>query len=600
MSVKQVKLVGMGPMAPENEPKVIILRTLARVVKCGRKAENDVVLTDQSISGVHCELWLQKTEAGSITAVIKDTSTNGTFVNDRRMKKGAPQELKDKDTIQLTRPKLANANDKLALSFRIEYDASDSPDPADKKSQAPPTFDQPDQPGAPSFTCFDHEEIAQVTPSQVTASRSNNPRIQQLLLAEQNHRASVMQELLTCQQDLEAERQKSELNLRELQKVRIQLEAEKKKRVQYDEDKASLSKMVEQKTKHGQELEGQRAKAEEKAKERFNEVLAESEVLQKRNDVCEADLLKANQEKAAAEAAARSARDRADELELRNKQQAERAEKQKARAAKLESELTEKVSELESMQNQATELESAMDALKSQVASLEAENAGLMERLNKKEGELRTSAIDKREAQAGVSQMQMEMERLRSRMAEVEHGQALVQKSSANQQSLIKICAAHLSALSGKMQISVEQPDLLLQVSNEVQAMTACVDPSTLAQTIVPINTDHTPVNNSPLQSPMMQSTPDLAGDLAATPRIRKRDETDEDEEREQKRPRHEVSQPAPPTEQEPAEFTKPTDPPEPSVPLVAPSLDIMAAFEEQQEEDDDEEDNDAVFDLLD
>eukprot|EP01066_Platyproteum_vivax_P015445 Platyproteum_vivax@DN6827_c0_g1_i1.p1 len=130
MSVKQVKLVGMGPMAPENEPKVIILRTLARVVKCGRKAENDVVLTDQSISGVHCELWLQKTEAGSITAVIKDTSTNGTFVNDRRMKKGAPQELKDKDTIQLTRPKLANANDKLALSFRIEYDASDSPEPS--------------------------------------------------------------------------------------------------------------------------------------------------------------------------------------------------------------------------------------------------------------------------------------------------------------------------------------------------------------------------------------------------------------------------------------------------------------------------------------
>ncbi|MGH3204328.1 MAG: FHA domain-containing protein, partial [Streptosporangiaceae bacterium] len=53
----------------------------SRTLRIGRAADNDLVIADPSVSGHHAELRM----AGGVTRIVDLDSTNGTFVNERRV-----------------------------------------------------------------------------------------------------------------------------------------------------------------------------------------------------------------------------------------------------------------------------------------------------------------------------------------------------------------------------------------------------------------------------------------------------------------------------------------------------------------------------------
>lgn len=102
----------------------------------GRKAGNDVVLADQLISGTHCRILRQ--EDGFC---IQDLgSTNGTYVNDRRVTRAV---LQEGDIIKLGRYRMKYANARLTVENgdrRVSFQASaasPAQEPASRPHRAP-------------------------------------------------------------------------------------------------------------------------------------------------------------------------------------------------------------------------------------------------------------------------------------------------------------------------------------------------------------------------------------------------------------------------------------------------------------------------------
>ncbi|EEA04908.1 FHA domain-containing protein [Cryptosporidium muris RN66] len=96
----------------------------------GRKSDCSLRLKDQSISGHHCVVQV----GDSVEClVLTDTSTNGTFVNGKRIAKSSPVTVKSGDTISLTRPKVIDDNVVFHAVFKLVY-SQISPDETEKES----------------------------------------------------------------------------------------------------------------------------------------------------------------------------------------------------------------------------------------------------------------------------------------------------------------------------------------------------------------------------------------------------------------------------------------------------------------------------------
>ncbi|KAJ1608888.1 forkhead associated domain-containing protein [Cryptosporidium canis] len=89
----------------------------------GRKGDCSIRLKDQSISGHHCTIHVDTATKG---LVITDTSTNGTFLNGKRLSKSVPVQVTDGDIISLTRPKVMDDNIAFHAIFRLVF-SSKSP-----------------------------------------------------------------------------------------------------------------------------------------------------------------------------------------------------------------------------------------------------------------------------------------------------------------------------------------------------------------------------------------------------------------------------------------------------------------------------------------
>lgn len=84
----------------------------------GRKGDCSIRLKDQSISGHHCTIHVDNTHKG---LVITDTSTNGTFLNGKRLSKSVPIQVTDGDIVSLTRPKMMDDNIAFHAVFKLVF-----------------------------------------------------------------------------------------------------------------------------------------------------------------------------------------------------------------------------------------------------------------------------------------------------------------------------------------------------------------------------------------------------------------------------------------------------------------------------------------------
>ena len=82
-----------------------------------------MVETDLAISGVHCTVNCFQTSSGIIVE-IADSSSNGTFVNERLIGKGKTMTVNDCDIVDLAKPKDDNGHRVPVVRYRVEYDKS--------------------------------------------------------------------------------------------------------------------------------------------------------------------------------------------------------------------------------------------------------------------------------------------------------------------------------------------------------------------------------------------------------------------------------------------------------------------------------------------
>ncbi|TRY51533.1 SMAD/FHA/Forkhead-associated (FHA) domain containing protein [Cryptosporidium tyzzeri] len=96
--------------------------TLSRLEKnkfvFGRKGDCSIRLKDQSISGHHCTIHIDNIHKGLL---LTDTSTNGTFLNGKRLNKSVPTQITDGDIVSLTRPKIMDDNIAFHAVFKLVF-----------------------------------------------------------------------------------------------------------------------------------------------------------------------------------------------------------------------------------------------------------------------------------------------------------------------------------------------------------------------------------------------------------------------------------------------------------------------------------------------
>ncbi|KJE92025.1 checkpoint and tumor suppressor protein 2 [Capsaspora owczarzaki ATCC 30864] len=98
----------------------------------GRHTSSDFLLKDPSASNTHCRIFQEMDDQGSsMLAFLEDLSSNGTFINDRKVGKGKRQVLNHGDEISVAHPKrkiysfhdLSNAADRDTLTDCDEINA---------------------------------------------------------------------------------------------------------------------------------------------------------------------------------------------------------------------------------------------------------------------------------------------------------------------------------------------------------------------------------------------------------------------------------------------------------------------------------------------
>ncbi|KAJ2791942.1 hypothetical protein H4R21_006240, partial [Coemansia helicoidea] len=115
-------LASLVPRHPHLQPLTLeTSRLLAGGYTIGRLEQCDVTLDRSYISGRHCRIFMETgADPDAQSLCIMDTSTNGTFVNDRVIGRGNRTMLLNNDRIGFLRAADALPSD-IALEYSVEY-----------------------------------------------------------------------------------------------------------------------------------------------------------------------------------------------------------------------------------------------------------------------------------------------------------------------------------------------------------------------------------------------------------------------------------------------------------------------------------------------
>jgi len=190
------------------------------IVTIGRRLENHIICRDISVSGKHC---LLKIAQGLLEVV--DCSSNGTFVNDRKLVKGQRQTIGDGDILSLMKPVVPTGEaltptPPSRVQFRLDLRPGDSPPDVhleDRNAQG---------------LSLDVALSLPPTPTAAALQRgaTTDGFAHSLLVQEQQSKAKITGELLLARRRLDEERARVELLSKELRRARASLEDERLRR----------------------------------------------------------------------------------------------------------------------------------------------------------------------------------------------------------------------------------------------------------------------------------------------------------------------------------------------------------------------------------
>jgi pSer/pThr/pTyr-binding forkhead associated (FHA) protein len=87
----------------QTENRIVSI-PLGSSISFGRKGSCQVLETDLAVSGIHCNVCCSEI-SGGILVEVSDSSSNGTYVNDRLVGKGKTIVINPGDIIDLAKPK---------------------------------------------------------------------------------------------------------------------------------------------------------------------------------------------------------------------------------------------------------------------------------------------------------------------------------------------------------------------------------------------------------------------------------------------------------------------------------------------------------------
>jgi len=368
----------------------------------GRRPNNFLVCPHLAVSGTHCILHCS---AGR-PPEFEDCSTNGSFVNDRKLQKGQRCRLADGDILSLTKPLDAEVEPKDGVEPgpRIQYKLvfhgeleEPKEDPGDIPATAPDPKRLPD-----------------------AVAQGENRFAHYLSIQEQQSKAKLKADLLVSQRELDEERNRVENLSLELRKVRQQAEEERLRREEAEEAQDKLGEEVEalrvearqlkELTVAHEELRGRHATSEKELAERSRQC----EDLEAQQQQLREDLTLAGE-------AQQKLRQQLAELQVRAKQVQEWAERL-IRQQQLEAE-----QDAERASEEGQRLQEELQVIASSREKLEADVTASREALAKAEADERSArskledATAKRtelECQAAAAQSDAETKRSAFKAAE--------------------------------------------------------------------------------------------------------------------------------------------------------------------------------------
>ncbi|CAE7156870.1 ppdK [Symbiodinium pilosum] len=365
----------------------------------GRRPNNFLVCPHLAVSGTHCILHCN----AGCPPEFEDCSTNGSFVNDKKLQKGQRCQLADGDIISLTKPLDAvDPKDGAEAGPRIQYKIVLHEEPKeDDPGDIPPTAPEPKR------------------TAEVAVPQGENCFAQDLLVQEQQSKAKLTADLLVSQRKLDEERQSVENLSRELRKVRQQAEEERVRRQEAEEAKAKL----------GGEVEGLRAEARQ-----LHELTIAHEELRSRHAASEKELaersqrcdeLEARQQQLredlalAGEARQKSSQHLA-ELQIRARQAQERAERLRQQQSEAQREAERTAEESQRLQDELQELAAGREKLEAEVAASKSNvtKAEADERSARSKLDVATAKRAELECQAAAAQSDADSARISLKAAE--------------------------------------------------------------------------------------------------------------------------------------------------------------------------------------
>eukprot|EP00929_Paragymnodinium_shiwhaense_P049654 TRINITY_DN25028_c0_g1_i3.p1 TRINITY_DN25028_c0_g1~~TRINITY_DN25028_c0_g1_i3.p1 ORF type:complete len:610 (+),score=171.39 TRINITY_DN25028_c0_g1_i3:93-1922(+) len=375
-------------------------------VTLGRKPSNTIVCggatLPSSVSGVHC---IVRQKAGQAHCLeVEDSSTNGTYINDRKLEKGQKARLQDGDVLTLAKQPQER------VEYRIEVAPASEASAAQVLGAATPV------------------RGGGLAPMKTTAEGF----AREMLFQEQQSKALISAELLTVRRKLDEERVRAEAVRSELRSIRTQVETERSRRSTAQElhDKLQIElEELRKDQKELEELEGAHTTLQGKHDEMEVELGAQQQrlsVLDAAKERLEVDL---EQEKGAtsqmeeqlAEVQARlqQAQDRAEAMHANNQEARREAEAAKQLVETHQAELTNERSAREILEEKAKHLlveaeRAAKGGCTAQeaLAAAEAQHADLEGRIAAHKADTDSARADSRRAQQHLSREAEEAARL--------------------------------------------------------------------------------------------------------------------------------------------------------------------------------------------